>query len=65
MVTGVQTCALPISVIALDPELAGAGGPPLDLGRSGTLRAELLVGEEGAQAIAEARAAALAQARAG
>jgi len=53
------------TVIALDPELAGAGGPPLDLGRSGTLRAELLVGEEGAQAIAEARAAALAQARAG
>jgi len=49
------------TVIALDPALAGAGGPPLDLAASGTLRAELLVGEEGAAAIAKARASALAQ----
>lgn len=48
------------TVIALDPELALAGGPPLDLGRSGTVRAELLVGEDGAKAIAEARARAVA-----
>jgi transcription termination factor Rho len=51
------------TVIALAPELALAGGPPLDLGGSGTVRAELLVGEEGAKAIAEAREGALAQAR--
>jgi transcription termination factor Rho len=51
------------TVIALDPELALGGGPPLDLIHSGTLRAELLVGEDGARAIAEARAGALAQAR--
>jgi transcription termination factor Rho len=49
------------TVIALDPALAGAGGPPLDLAGSGTVRAELLVGEEGAAAIATARASALAQ----
>jgi transcription termination factor Rho len=49
------------TVIALDPALAGAGGPPLDLAASGTLRAELLVGEEGAAAIARARASALTQ----
>lgn len=49
------------TVIALDPALAGSGGPPLDLAGSGTLRAELLVGEEGAAAIAQARANALAQ----
>jgi transcription termination factor Rho len=48
------------TVIALDPELAGAGGPPLDLIHSGTLRAELLVGQDGAKAIADARAAAVA-----
>ncbi len=47
------------TVIALDPALAGGGGPPLDLTGSGTLRAELLVGEEGATAIAQARASAL------
>ena len=44
------------TVIALDPALAGAGGPPLDLPASGTVRAELLVGEEGAAAIAKAHA---------
>jgi transcription termination factor Rho len=49
------------TVIALDPALAHAGGPPLDLTASGTVRAELLVGEEGAAAIAKARASALAQ----
>jgi transcription termination factor Rho len=49
------------TVIALDPELAGAAGPALDLIHSGTLRAELLVGQDGAQAIADARAAAFAQ----
>jgi transcription termination factor Rho len=49
------------TVIALDPALAGAGGPPLDLPGSGTVRAELLVGEEGAAAIAQARAAAMSQ----
>ncbi|HUB35296.1 MAG TPA: Rho termination factor N-terminal domain-containing protein [Solirubrobacteraceae bacterium] len=51
------------TVIVLDPELALGGGPPLDLIHSGTLRAELLVGEDGAQAIAQARAGAFAQAR--
>ncbi|HWY19371.1 MAG TPA: Rho termination factor N-terminal domain-containing protein [Solirubrobacteraceae bacterium] len=47
------------TVIALDPALADAGSPPLDLAASGTVRAELLVGEEGAAAIAKARASAL------
>ena len=47
------------TVIALDPALAHTGGPPLDLTASGTVRAELLVGEEGAAAIAKARASAL------
>jgi transcription termination factor Rho len=49
------------TVIALDPALASAGGPPLDLAASGTVRPELLVGEEGAAAIATARASTLAQ----
>ncbi|MEA2157433.1 MAG: transcription termination factor Rho [Solirubrobacteraceae bacterium] len=48
------------TVIALDAALAGAGRiPALDLAASGTLRPELLVGEKGAEAIAEARAAAI------
>jgi len=48
------------TVIALDPALASTGRQPiLDLLSSGTLRPELLVGEDGAQAIARARAAAL------
>jgi transcription termination factor Rho len=47
------------TVIALDPALAADGGPSLDLIASGTLRAELLVGEEGAAAIAKARADAM------
>jgi transcription termination factor Rho len=52
------------TVIALDPTLAVAGeGVPLNLLSSGTMRAELLVGEEGAAAIARARAAAVEAAR--
>jgi transcription termination factor Rho len=48
------------TVVALDPRLTGAGRfPALELDASGTLRPELLVGEEGAAAIAQARAAAL------
>jgi transcription termination factor Rho len=45
------------TVIALDPTLTAAGRfPALDLVASGTIRPELLVGDAGAQAIAEARA---------
>ncbi|MDP1850013.1 MAG: Rho termination factor N-terminal domain-containing protein [Solirubrobacteraceae bacterium] len=63
--TIVATVAAPLggetTVIALDAGLAAAGRiPALDLPASGTLRAELLVGAKGAEAIAEARAAALA-----
>ncbi len=48
------------TVIALDATLAGAGRvPALDLVASGTLRPELLVGDAGAEAIAEARATAI------
>jgi transcription termination factor Rho len=47
------------TVIVLDPLLAGTGRfPALDLVHSGTLRPELLVGDDGAQAIARARATA-------
>jgi transcription termination factor Rho len=49
------------TVIALDAELAGSGRiPALDLAASGTVRPELLVGEKGAEAIAEARAETIA-----
>jgi transcription termination factor Rho len=49
------------TVIALDPALAGSGRiPALDLAASGTVKPELLVGEKGAEAIADARAAAIA-----
>ena len=49
------------TVIALDAELAGNGRiPALDLAASSTVRPELLVGEKGAEAIAEARSAAIA-----
>jgi len=49
------------TVIALNALLASSGRiPALDLGVSGTVRPELLVGDKGAEAIAEARAAALA-----
>jgi transcription termination factor Rho len=45
------------TVISLDGALAGAARfPALDLGRSGTMRPELLVGDAGAEAIARARA---------
>jgi transcription termination factor Rho len=48
------------TVIALDVALTSTGRQPiLDLLGSGTLRADLLVGEDGAQAIAQARATAL------
>jgi transcription termination factor Rho len=47
------------TVIALDRALTSTGRSPiLDLFVSGTLRAELLVGEDGARAITHARAAA-------
>jgi transcription termination factor Rho len=48
------------TVIALDVALTSAGRQPiLDLAASGTLKPELLVGEDGAAAITRARAAAL------
>jgi transcription termination factor Rho len=48
------------TVIALDAALTSTGRQPiLDLLASGTLRPELLVGEDGARAITSARAAAL------
>ena len=44
------------TVIALDQVRAGTGRfPAVDLVASGTLKAELLVGEEGAEAILRAR----------
>ena len=47
------------TVIALDVALTSTGRQPiLDLAGSGTLKAELLVGEDGAKAITQARAAA-------
>lgn len=63
-VTIVATSTTPVggetTVIALDAALAASGGDPmLDLGAGGTLRAELLVGEDGAEAIRKAREAAL------
>jgi transcription termination factor Rho len=49
------------TVIALDVALTSTGRlPALDLVHSGTVRPELLVGEEGAEAITKARAAAIA-----
>jgi transcription termination factor Rho len=48
------------TVIALDATLASTGQQPiLDLAASGTLKPELLVGDEGAEAIARARAVAV------
>ena len=48
------------TVIALDGALAASGREPiLDLAASGTLRPELLVGADGAEAITRARAAAI------
>ncbi len=62
--TVIATASAPVggetTVIALDPALASTGREPiLDLLAGGTLRAELLVGEDGARAIAQARASAL------
>ena len=48
------------TVIALDVALTATGRQPIiDLAASGTLRPELLVGEDGAQAITKARAEAI------
>jgi transcription termination factor Rho len=48
------------TVIALDASLTATGRQPiLDLAASGTLRPELLVGDDGAEAITKARARAL------
>jgi transcription termination factor Rho len=48
------------TVIALDVALTSTGRlPALDLASSGTVKPELLVGEDGAQAIARARASAM------
>ena len=62
--TIVATAARPLggesTVIALDAALTSTGRRPiLDLLGSGTLKPELLVGEDGARAIAQARATAL------
>ncbi|MGH2903367.1 MAG: Rho termination factor N-terminal domain-containing protein [Solirubrobacteraceae bacterium] len=58
--TVIATAARPLggetTVIALDHALAGSGLPQLDLMASGTIKPELLVGEDGAKAIAKARA---------
>ena len=64
--TVIAASTLPVggetTVVALDPALTGAGRfPALDLVRSGVLRPERLVGDEGAKAIAQARAEALDQ----
>jgi transcription termination factor Rho len=60
-VTVIATAHAPLggetTVVSLDPQAASLGRfPALDLGRSGTFRAELLVGEAGAQAIRAAGA---------
>jgi transcription termination factor Rho len=64
--TVIATSALPVggetTIVALDAALTGAGRfPAVDLVRSGTLRPERLVGDDGARAIEQARAAALDQ----
>ncbi|MDQ8045451.1 MAG: Rho termination factor N-terminal domain-containing protein [Solirubrobacteraceae bacterium] len=60
-VTIIATAAAPVggetTLIALDP--ARTSGARFDLARSTTIRPELLVGDEGAAAIAEARAKAI------
>jgi transcription termination factor Rho len=60
-ITVIATASEPLggetTVVVLDRALTGSGRfPALDLAASGTLRPALLVGEEGARAIAEARA---------
>ena len=62
--TIIATAAAPVggetTIIALDRTLTRTGRfPALDRGNSGTLRPELLVGDAGADAIAQARAQAL------
>jgi transcription termination factor Rho len=62
--TVIATSSAPVggetTVIALDVNLAATGRlPALDLVASGTVRPELLVGDAGAEAIAQARASAL------
>ena len=62
--TVVATADAPVggetTVIALDASLTSTGRfPAVDLVASGTLKPELLVGDAGADAIAQARAAAL------
>jgi transcription termination factor Rho len=62
--TVIATAARPLggesTVIALDVALTSTGRQPiLDLAASGTLKPELLVGEDGAKAITQARASAL------
>jgi transcription termination factor Rho len=62
--TVIATAAEPLggetTVVVLDRALTSTGRfPALDLAASGTLRPELLVGEEGARTIAEARQSAL------
>jgi transcription termination factor Rho len=61
LATATQPLGGETTVVALNPTLAALGRfPALDLESSGTLRPELLVGEEGAEAIVNARADALA-----
>jgi transcription termination factor Rho len=60
-VTLIATSSEPLggetTVVTLDPGLAGAARfPALDLRSSGTIRAELLVGQDGAERIARTRA---------
>jgi transcription termination factor Rho len=62
--TVIATATAPLggetTVIALDAALASTGRQPLlDLVNSGTLKPELLVGDDGAEAITKARASAL------
>ena len=61
--TIVATASAPVggetTIIALDRTLTHGRFPALDLVGSGTLRPELLVGDAGADAIAQARAQAL------
>jgi transcription termination factor Rho len=64
--TVIATSSVPLggetTVVVLDPALTAAGRfPALDVLASGTLKPERLVGEEGAKAIAQARAEALDQ----
>jgi transcription termination factor Rho len=59
--TVIATASAPVgfetTVVALDVTLTSTGRlPALDLVASGTVKPELLVGEEGAEAIAKARA---------